>query len=188
MASEKDIRKVLDDLNGSGGTFNLKNIKVSGGKSIKEEIIKRKIKMGYTVVDQKTGEPACSIGDDELDNLTEQVMKSGNGEMVNKIDSDLDQVSNSLNSVISQAPLLLTQMATIPATLIQISPVGPTMPNPLDIKNSLGQIKAQANALSSILSQALSKILELGVVDLIPGLDVVMNIAKIIGKIKNFGG
>ena len=188
MASSEQIRKVLDDLSG-GGTFSLKSLKVPIGgkkKSLKEEIVKRKIKMGYMTIDPTSGKTSCAISDDDLDRLVQQVMESGNGEMMNKIDSDLDQVSNSLNSVVSQVPLLLTQMATIPPSLIQISPVGPTMPNPLDIKNSLGQIKAQANSLSSILSQALSKLLELGIVDLIPGLDAVVTVAGLIGKIKKF--
>ena len=169
MADAEKLKKVLDDLN-SGGAINLKKM----FPTLKKQIIKEKVKMGYPPMD-----------DADLNSIVDNIMESGTGELVNKIDSDLDQISNSLSSVVSQAPALLTQLATIPAAMIQISPVGPTMPNPLDIKNAFGQIKAQANALSSILSQALSKALELGIANVIP--DSVVTIASVIAKIKKFG-
>jgi hypothetical protein len=170
MADAEKLKKVLDDLN-SGGAINLKKM----FPTLKKEIIKEKVKMGYPPMEEA-----------DLDKIVDDIMESGAGELVNKIDSDLDQISNSLSSVVSQAPALLTQLATIPAAMIQISPVGPTMPNPLDIKNAFGQIKAQASALSSILSQALSKALELGIAKVIP--DSVVTVASVIAKIKKFGG
>ena len=187
MATTSDIKKALDELN-SGGKFSFPNKDL-----IKEEVLKMKMKLGYTVKDPSTGEETCLIDEETLNSEAKRIIDEGKGEIVNKIDSDLASIENSISSVMSQAPALFTQLATIPAAMIQVSPVGPTMPNPLDIKNSFGQIKAQANSLSSLLSGALSKVVDLGLAELpIPGLsaifDPVLAIVKVIAKIKNFGG
>ena len=179
MADADKVKEVLDKLN-DGGVINLRK----SFPGIKKEILKEKIKSSYMIEDE-SGNSSCLMDDDGIEDLVNNILDSGKGELVNKIDSDLDQISNTLSSVVSQAPELLTQMATIPAAMIQITAVGPTVPNPIDIKNSLGQVKAQANSLSSLLSQALSKALELGISKYIP--DSALTVANIISSIKNFG-
>ena len=187
MATTSDIKKALDELNSDGSfSFPSKDL-------IKKEVLKRKMKMGYTVKNEETGEDMCLVEDEQLDKEAEKIIEEGRGELVKKIDSELASIENSISSVISQVPALFSQLATIPAAMIQVSPVGPTMPNPLDIKNSFGQIKAQANSLSSLLSGAFEKIVDLGLADLpIPGLsaifDPVLSVVKVITKIKKFGG
>lgn len=184
MATTADIKKALEDLNGGDSFFKNKDF-------IKKEVLKAKMKIGYTVIDEETGESTCLLDDKMLEEEVDKIIKNNTGELLNKIDSDLASIDNSLNSVISQAPALFSQLATIPASMIQISPLGPTIPNPLDIKNAFGQIKAQANSLSSLLSNALSKVVDLGLAE-VPGvgeaLEPVLVVVKVISKIKNFGG
>ena len=187
MATTVDIKKALEELN-SGGSFSFPNKDL-----IKREVLKMKMRVGYTYTDEKTGDKICLIDETTLDKEVSRAINEGSGEIVNKIDSDLLSIENSLSSVLSQAPALFSQLATIPAAMVQISPLGPTIPNPLDIKNSFGQIKAQANSLSSLLSNALSKVVDLGLADLpIPGIGLlftpVLSVVKVIAKIKNFGG
>lgn len=167
MAKKEDIQSALNKLVG-GGIINL------SGSELKKRILRRKIRSSY----------GNSLSSSELDDMVSEIYESGRGELMTKLDSDLAMISSSLNSVVSQAPALLSQMASIPASKISVSPVGPTVPNPVDIKNSLGQIKAQAESLSSILAVALSKVIELDISEEIP--DSVLSVINVLSSIKNF--
>lgn len=167
MAKQEDVQRALDRLN-SGGIINL------GGRRLKKKILVSKLSVTY----------GDSISDSEIDRLAEEILDSGRGELVGKLDSDLAMISGALSSVVSQAPALLAQMATIPASKISTTVAGPTVPNPIDIKNTLSQIKAQADTMGALLGTALGKVVELGISEEIP--DSVLGVIDIIASIKNF--
>ena len=167
MAKTEDLQKSLEKLN-SGGPISF------GGESLKKKILKKKLKSVYEE----------SLSSEDLDKMVEEIYRSGKGELMGKLDSELALISNSLNSVITQSPILLGQMAGLPAALIQTTAAGPTVPNPIDIKNSLDQIKSQAATLGSVLSLAIGKVIEFGIEDEIP--ESVIDIVDTISSIKNF--
>lgn len=167
MAKLEELKDALERLNDDGP------IKL-GGEELKKKILKSKLMEAY-------GE---DVDPDSLDELVKDIYENGRGELMAKLDSDLAMISGSLNSVVKQAPILLSQMGTMALSKIQTSTTGPTVPNPLDIKNSLDQIKAQASTLGSLLGQALGKVIELGIADQIP--DSVVSAVNVIATIKKF--
>lgn len=173
MAKREDIIGAMDSLGDSFGPIDLKN------EFIKKFVIKKKILAAYGI-----SEEVYEMNPKEIDEMIENIIKERTGDLVLRLETDLGLIQTSLNSVIKQAPVLLGQMATIPIVLIATTAAGPTVPNPLQIKYTLEQIKATASSMSAELSIALGKVIEYGLEDFIP--DVVISTANVLTTIKDF--
>jgi hypothetical protein len=172
MAKKEDILGIMDSLD-SGGPINLRS------DGIKRFVLKKKLLSTYGM-----SESDYEKDPETIDTMVTDILENRRGEFSNRIDSDLSLISSSLNQVISQAPELLGQLSSIPLALISTTAVGPTIPNPVAIKNDMAKIKATAAAMSSNLSVALGKIIEYGLEDYIP--DIVITSANILVTIQNF--
>ena len=173
MAKKEDIQGAMESLKDNGGPLSLNNEK------IKKFVLRRSFLVAYGI-----SEEDYNRDPEEIDKLVDDSYRNGSGLLLRTLESDLDMISSSMNNVITQAPVLLAQMSTIPASLIATTVAGPTVPNPLQIKNTLAQVKATASNMSTSLSQALGKVIEYGLEEFIP--DVVISTAGILASIKNF--
>ena len=172
MAKKEDILGAMDSLK-EKGPLSLNNDKV------KKFVLRRSFMVSYGITEEEYRK-----NPEEIDKLVDQAFENGSGTMLRTLGADLDMISSSMNTVIAQAPILLAQMSTIPLSLISTTVAGPTVPNPIQIKNTFAQVKATASSMAANLNQALGKVVEYGLEDYIP--DVVVATAGILSTIKNF--
>lgn len=172
MAKKEDILGIMDSLD-SGGPINLR------GDGIKRSVLKKKLLSTYGM-----SESDYEKDPEMIDGMITDILENGRGEFSNRLDSDLSTISSTFNQVISQAPELLAQLSSIPLALISTTAAGPTVPNPVAIKNDMAKVKATAASMSSNLNIALGKVIEYGLEDYIP--EIVITSANILVTIQNF--
>lgn len=172
MAKKEVILGIMDSLD-PGGPINLRS------DGIKRFVLKKKLLSTYGM-----SESDYEKDPEMIDGMITDILENGRGELSNRLDSDLSLISSSLNQVISQAPELLGQLSSIPLALISTTASGPTVPNPVAIKNDMAKVKAIAVAMSSNLNIALGKVIEYGLEDYIP--EIVITSANILVTIQNF--
>ena len=172
MAKIEDIMGAMDSLR-EKGPLDLNN------KKIKKFIVRKSLLTSYGMTEKEYRQDP-----DAIDATVDEIVENGAGTLMKTLDADLDMISSNMNSVITQAPVLLAQMSTIPVSLISTTVAGPTVPNPIQIKNTFDQVKATASSMAANLNQALGKVIEYGLEDYVP--DIVVSTAKILATIKNF--
>lgn len=164
MATKEDLQSAIDSLNSTEPLFQIP----------KKDIIVKKLQSAY-------GDLLTS---QELEDMADDLIHDGAGELVNKIDSEIAEVQQIISTVMAQVPALYSSMAGIAASLIQTTPAGPTVPNPIQINDQINQVKTSADTLASLFTQALSKIIELDASEYIP--NSILAVTTTIAAIKDF--
>lgn len=172
MAKKDEIQGAMNSLR-DHGPLSLNNDKV------KKFILRKSFLVSYGISEEE-----YELNPKEIDDMVDEVFRNGSGSLLKTLDADLEMISSCMNSVIIQAPILLAQMSTIPVSLISTTAAGPTVPNPVQIKNTFSQVKATASSMASYLNQAFGKVIEYGLEEYIP--DIVISTANILATIKNF--